>query len=172
MSARQSVAQTRLQAAVFDKMPATPPTSGPGCFVLQLQRAGLTNHQLSHAVHQHPLPLAKLKEIQFVTSADAAQATPVMFRLRVGNVDNALTAKAAGNDHLGGMLAFPLTPTNSGASQIVRVHPDAAVGRVHVSRKVPVECFFTTLDASAEVPFATVLGTSGLVVLYIEHSFG
>jgi hypothetical protein len=173
MSASHSAAQTRVQREIFDKLPTEAPTQGPGTLMLQLRKAGTSTHLLGHQVFG-VLPLAKVKEIQFITSADAAQAAPVLFRLKIGNVDNLITTKSALNgsselDHLTGMMAFPLTPTNGGASQVIRVHPDTACGKIHVSKKIPVECFFTTLDNSAEVPFATVMGSTGQVIVYVEH---
>lgn len=173
MSATHSAAQTRVQREIFDKMDTTAPTQGPGSLMIQLRKAGSSTHLLGHQVFG-VLPLAKIKEIQFITSADASQANPVLFRIKIGNVDNLITTKSALNgsselDHLNGMMAFPLTPTNGGASQVIRIHPDTACGKIHVSKKIPVECFFTTLDNTAEVPFTTVLGTTGQVILYVEH---
>lgn len=170
-------AQQRLQKEIFDKRPAKPPVQGPGSIMIQIRKSGASNHQLSHRVHDI-LPVAILKEVQFITTADAAQATPCLFRLKIGNVDNILSSKSdptngsSLKDQLNGMMAFPLTPTNTGASQVVRIHPDTACGRVVVSRKMPIECCFTDLASTVDIPFATVLGSQGQVIVYLQHSVG
>ena len=148
----------------------TPSVQRVGALQVFIDREGARQYVLGKQVYS-PLGRAKLRRVDLVVTAGAATVAPTLMRLRIGNADNVNVANDSTQSPTGPRYAdyftIPIAPT-AGMVTTRFVSLDLSIGELFIGKKVPVDCFFTDL-ADVAVPMSTVLGATGVVILYLEH---